>query len=61
MHASRYNSEQCAKSEKQLRADLAWLGNHRGEARQIEYLRDEILTRVIGFGWGEYKVRMKHA
>ena len=30
---------------------------HRGEARQIEYLKDEILTRVVGFGWGEYKVR----
>ena len=52
----RYHSEQCARSEKQLKADLAWLGKYRGEARQKEYLKDEILTRVVGFGWGEYKV-----
>ena len=52
----RYHSEQCAKSARQLKADLAWLKKHRGEARQLEYLKDEILTRVVGFGWGEYKV-----
>ena len=59
LHAlCRYHSEQCAKSEKQFKADLAWLGKHRGEARQLAYLKDEILTRVVGFGWGEYKVRL---
>ena len=51
-----YHSEACAKTAAALKADLKWLKENRGEARQLAYLKDQILIRVVGFGWGEFKV-----
>ena len=51
----RYHSDQCAKSVELLDSNAVWLLKHRGESATKEYLKDEILTRVVGFGWGDFK------